>query len=104
MKVSPHRPLLYVGFFPEFDHGRANVAAENAIIPSSTRQLNDTRREKETALAAVSPFSALGFPNKIIDGVDRDRATRFYNRLKTSRLPKTWRRLLVGHIKFDPVR
>ena len=89
---------------PEFEHGRAALTAANALILSAMRQLNDTRRKKESDISAVSPCFALEFPNKIIDDVERGRLTRFYNLLKTPRLPKAALRRLIDRIEFDPVR
>ena len=89
---------------PEFTHGRATVAAANALILSAMRQLNDVKHKKDTAISAVAPLFALEFPNKVIAELERDRLGRFYNRLKTSRLPKVALRQLIDHIKFDPLR
>ena len=89
---------------PEFTHGQATVAAANALILSAMRQLNDVKHKKDTAISAVAPLFALEFPNKVIAELERDRLGRFYNRLKTSRLPKASLRQLIDRIKFDPVR
>ena len=89
---------------PEFTHGRATVAAANALILSAMRQLNDAKHKKDTAISAVAPLFALEFSNKVIAELERDRLGRFYNRLKTSRLPKAALRQLIDHIKFDPLR
>ena len=89
--------------FPEFEHHAATVAAVREMFLSAMRQLN-TKHTKLSAVTAVAPFFALEFSNRIITEVGRDTMTRFFNRLKASRLPKPAYRQLADHIKFDPLK